>query len=895
MEEEALTSLRVMYYEAISLYTRRNATILAQEATLKLANIISRYGHEPTKEVMELVTSVIERASDNDVSNQERMIIMLEVANIMRGIGCERKAALAIWNAVRYAELLEKESASKFAVTGCSSTIGLKLCLELVHMFDSGPEGPQGFGSAPTEGSVHAWRPLWNTLQRGVLAKSLEWSARTGDAVHAWSSAAKLLINHHGLISARTQRLLSSALRASASLMSFGAIAIEPLFTAPRLLEVHEKPRYLRPSQWTSLMGHARKSSRGIFLYSPYESMDSPRARTASSAARTTVSEPQEPWVCGEEGSVLIELENPYLFDVALYHVQLATSGVEFEAQPISLLLAKQSRSALTLRGTPTSSGRLKIDGLTISAYGVTWFKEWSSKSFDNAAVLRPHCRSVCVPVVRTLPFLHRTCTNVEASVVAVSQIEGECTEMGIDLMNSGQVPVTEISIVVEQKRSSSSSAQVSSKIEVHTVAFKQLLPIAPGTSVSLRFDIIACHKSTGSVDFDGPIKEFTNIIVQYGGHFEEPRGPRAQNVRGKGGGGAADVDETVDIASIRHGRRLVIPLSLETRPGPRLRTVALHNYAMRGALGHQLLAAVDVFNPTSEDIELNVNYTSSLSSDSSSRSLSTAARAGEQQQASSTVYLSSMCGKKILLPVGPMDPRARETPDGPTPSEERVSLMWISKSRLVGDLSSTLDEAIRSLRRSPASRSMPTVVGSFSSARSSGEEKDEDVGIGGDSLKRLALGCIRVSNLNPSTVYFHVKSTFALPVRATFSFYVRVGSRNSPKAAVEEDGGRDRDAEMLLLAGNWKNCSVLVPAHASSVCALTFLPVRAGICSIVPRLESVVHISSVAENDAAPCKHNGERCTSGKQTRGDEGSEPMVCEFCHPASLLLPASLEVA
>ena len=199
---------------------------------------------------------------------------------------------------------------------------------------------------------------------------------------------------------------------------------------------------------------------------------------------------------------------------------------------------------------------------------------------------------------------------------------------------------------------------------------------------------------------------------------------------------------------------------------------------------------------------------------------------------------------------------------------------MWISKSRLLGaqgDLSATLDETIRRLRRGPASAPVPAVVGCFSPGGGCGGGADADPG-----LDAACCAAIRLSTLRPSTVHFNVRSTFATAVRATFSFYVRVG------AADGMDAGGARDAEMLLPAGNWKSCSVWVGAHASSVCPLSFLPVHAGACSIVPRLDSIQRVAGAAEEGAAePAEPADDRSAA----HGDG--------WC-PAPLLLPARLEI-
>ena len=169
---------------------------------------------------------------------------------------------------------------------------------------------------------------------------------------------------------------------------------------------------------------------------------------------------------------------------------------------------------------------------------------------------------------------MHRTSSDAEGSI-AVSQLEGECAELSVEVMNSGAVPVTEIDIGIEQKKTTMSS-HGHSTIQVHVDDFKRRLPISPGTSVVLTFSITARLASgdTNTRDLAGHsganIEEKT-IFIQYGGSFggvhTSMQRPAATAANGSG-------DTVSDISSMRHGRRLAIPLSLETRPGPRLRDV---------------------------------------------------------------------------------------------------------------------------------------------------------------------------------------------------------------------------------------------------------------------------------------------------------------------------------
>ena len=891
MDDESLTSLRIMYYEAISLYLRKNATVLAQEATLKLANIISTYGRQPMNEVLELTSNAIERLSDSTILNEEKMLIMLEISRVMHDVGCERKAALALWSAVMFAELFDS-SVTRHTLKGWGESgppIALRLCLELERMCALSSNRPESSETTPSTSSDAAdnghsdnattpprrdcRHPIWATLHRGVLAKTLEWSARGGDAVHAWSASSKLLMHRHEAISLRTQHLLSNALQACARHISFGAVDVEPLLPAPRLVAVVEQPSYLNPIPWHKLIGDndpAAGHGGNLFLYTPYERMRRSETMKSSTETGSTATTPPaaSPWVCGDERAILVELENPYLFDIELSNVQLSTSGVVFEAQPQSFLLRRQSHVTLTLRGTTNASGKLKLDGLTMTAYGVTWFTAWSTPLRGSSASTRVEKdNALVIPVIRKLPFLHRTSSDAEGSI-AVSQLEGECAELSVEVMNSGAVPVTEIDIGIEQKKTTMSS-HGHSTIQVHVDDFKRRLPISPGTSVVLTFSITARLASgdTNTRDLAGHsganIEEKT-IFIQYGGSFggvhTSMQRPAATAANGSG-------DTVSDISSMRHGRRLAIPLSLETRPGPRLRDVKVHTFGIWDRLGHGRLLAMDIFNPTTEDVELK------------------AISSGGERQSVVNVHIGSMCGRNVTIPLdgdGALDGNSgigqhstqahagSENGNHVNALDSNVSLTWTSKSKLVGDLSSALNQVLTSRAAVCRPRSL-FIVGCFfasSEVQTAGGPILEDDGKCCAHLTGATqtMSCTRMV---PTKVAFCMRSGLPIDIDIDLEFTVDVCGRstNTTRAG----------AESVVPAGNWARRTVQIPASPSSLTIpVAFLPTGVGVSRILP----VVHGCDMDTSISFP----------GIDTNGPEEGGNSI----KPAHLVLPIDIHV-
>ncbi|KZT58996.1 hypothetical protein CALCODRAFT_219199 [Calocera cornea HHB12733] len=130
-------------------------------------------------------------------------------------------------------------------------------------------------------------------------------------------------------------------------------VGIEPVPLPLARLPTPHALADLRPSDaQTQVQTGLRKDP---FLYNP-------RLQAASSGRPTAVQH--------ETLEFLVTLRNPHAFDFDLQSVALATAGVGFRTQPMSLSVGANAFQVLRMSGVPTEPGTLTVRGCTVQVNG---------------------------------------------------------------------------------------------------------------------------------------------------------------------------------------------------------------------------------------------------------------------------------------------------------------------------------------------------------------------------------------------------------------------------------------------------------------------------------------------------------------------------------------------
>lgn len=232
-------------------------------------------------------------------------------------------------------------------------------------------------------------------------------------------------------------------------------------------------------------------SSASPFIFTPLQLNRPLNPSRKSSVDLSQVLEYQ--WVQNEPCSVLLQVYNHLPIELTVDHMKLLTNGVPFDDIPLCISLGAESGpTPVTLTGTPTSSGRMEIQGYSTHVLGV-----------KSSCLLRqlPHRRKMKVPhvflidVVPPLPLLSLSCPDLDKSSYLSSNTSSSSLLQSADVdYVSGNYSLTlyagqRKSVSIFVANSSSCQDQLIELISMRTVS-KQLTKSEENQFISLNCDI---------------------------------------------------------------------------------------------------------------------------------------------------------------------------------------------------------------------------------------------------------------------------------------------------------------------------------------------------------------------------------------------------------------------
>ncbi|KAG9456226.1 hypothetical protein H6P81_000734 [Aristolochia fimbriata] len=561
LEEE----VKYRYYTVIQLYrrsfvqdnTQRVSTVSFElEAALKLARFLCR--PEMAKEVAELLMGAADGAKSLiDVS--DRLILNVEIARLFGTLGYQRKAAFFS----RQVALLYLQQENYCAAISAMQVLAMTSKAYRVQSRGTNAKShgpPNELGSSQIDcGKLHPqsvvqlFESQWSTIQMVVLREILLSSIHAGDALAAWSAAARLLRSYYPLITPAGQSGLASALTSSAEKLPSGTRCADPALPFVRL---HSFP--VHPSQVDIIKRNPNKEDwwtgsapSGPFIYTPFS-----KGEPSDSNKQDLI------WIVGEPVQVLVELANPCGFDLFVDSIYFSAHSGNIDAFPISVSLPPNSAKVISLSGIPTSDGPVTIPGCTVHCFGV--ITEHLFRDVDNlllgaaqGLVLSdpfrscgsPKFRNVLTPNISVVPPLPLLVSHVVGGDGAAILYEGEIRDVWISLANAGSVPV-------EQAHISLSGKNQDSVISVASETLKSALPLKPGAQVLVPVTIKAWQLSPAELEnasktLGGCVGKISKdgssplLVIHYAGPIEH-----------------SAVHE-VGQSAVPPGRRLVVPLEV--------------------------------------------------------------------------------------------------------------------------------------------------------------------------------------------------------------------------------------------------------------------------------------------------------------------------------------------
>lgn len=256
---------------------------------------------------------------------------------------------------------------------------------------------------------------------------------------------------------------------------------------------------HLRPFKMKTTLDPATAASRAAlnssssspFIFTPLQLNRPLNPSRKSSLDLSQVLEYQ--WVQNEPCSVLLQVYNHLPIELTVDHMKLLTNGVPFDDIPLCISLGAESGpTPVTLTGTPTSSGRMEIQGYSTQVLGV-----------KSSCLLRqlPHRRKMKVPhvflidVVPPLPLLSLSCPDLDKSSYLSSNTSSSSLLQSADVdYVSGNYSLTlyagqKKSVSIFVANSSSCQDQLIELISMRTVS-KQLTKSEENQFISLNCDI---------------------------------------------------------------------------------------------------------------------------------------------------------------------------------------------------------------------------------------------------------------------------------------------------------------------------------------------------------------------------------------------------------------------
>ncbi|KAF8274883.1 transport protein Trs120 or TRAPPC9 TRAPP II complex subunit-domain-containing protein [Lactarius quietus] len=206
----------------------------------------------------------------------------------------------------------------------------------------------------------------WQELQIGIIREALAVAEALPDPPSVAQFSLSALKSLHAVLSdddqyhmyfTSSQALTAAKRRGETRLIEYWSgkpvVSIELLQPPPSRL-LAENPISVLVQRRSEEAGKLSQTT-GPFLYNPRQSV------TAKGSTLVVTDEPLE---------FVLTLRNPFVFDLEIQNLSLSTSGVAFDAKPISLTIPANSYHPVTLSGKPLEDGSLVVKGCHVQAPG---------------------------------------------------------------------------------------------------------------------------------------------------------------------------------------------------------------------------------------------------------------------------------------------------------------------------------------------------------------------------------------------------------------------------------------------------------------------------------------------------------------------------------------------
>lgn len=211
-------------------------------------------------------------------------------------------------------------------------------------------------------------------------------------------------------------------------------------------------------------------------------------------------------WVQNDLCEVSITLKNPLPYDLQLSDMRLLTTGIVFESMPQTILLPTQSKTIVTLHGTPIEHGKLDVQGYSTHTLGVKSNCRLKHMT-DRSSIFPPHYTVDVIPAMPKLD-IKTSCQPLDTlagianmdniiTSTTITLYNGERTECTLTLTNTSTIP---IEFLEESIQSSMDTAVQNQVFTWSSSEIQSQLPLHPNKSLTIHLTVY------GHADFLGPI-----------------------------------------------------------------------------------------------------------------------------------------------------------------------------------------------------------------------------------------------------------------------------------------------------------------------------------------------------------------------------------------------------
>lgn len=186
--------------------------------------------------------------------------------------------------------------------------------------------------------------------------------------------------------------------------------------------------------------------------------------------------------------------------------MRLLTNGIVFESLPESVNLQTQSKTIVSLRGTPIEHGKLEIQGYSTHTLGVKSNCRLKHMT-DRLSIFPPHFTVEVIPAMPKVE-IKTSCQAMDTlagianmdniiTSTSITLYNGERKECILTMTNTSSIP---IEYMEESIQSTMDSAVQNQVFTWSSAEIQSQLPLLPNRSLTIRLSVY------GHADFMGPI-----------------------------------------------------------------------------------------------------------------------------------------------------------------------------------------------------------------------------------------------------------------------------------------------------------------------------------------------------------------------------------------------------